>query len=388
MLLQNLKLKINQNTGFFQIIGYCLLSACGSSSALREEAKVIEKKIATARERGAYNCAAEEYAAAEANLEFLRYELDEGDYRRAEWHKQRALESVSRAIEVTDPNKCADPAEDKCPDEPEDVDGFQDKDGCPDPDNDGDTVLDVNDKCPMEAGDPANKGCPIQDRDKDGVADALDKCPDIPEDRDGFEDDDGCPEDNDKDTDGDGILDPNDMCPLEPGPGYNKGCPVIDRDHDGIVDEVDQCPDVPGMAPTGCPKRILVVKTDKQIEIKEQIKFAFNKALIQGALSFEILDQVAAVMISNPDIKVVIEGHTDNVASAEYNLKLSDARANAVRNALIERTIEASRMEAIGYGESRPLASNKSSKGRAANRRVEFHIVDQEKRLPANLMNP
>ena len=138
----------------------------------------------------------------------------------------------------------------------------------------------------------------------------------------------------------------------------------------GDRDDVDRCPDVPGTAPKGCPKRVLVVKTDDKIEIKKQIKFETNKAKIRGRISFEILDQVAAVLTSNPKIKVVIEGHTDSVGPADYNLKLSDGRAGSVREALIERGVDASRMESIGYGESKPIASNRSRKGRAANRRA------------------
>src|SRR5204862_3787943 len=96
---------------------------------------------------------------------------------------------------------------DKCPDEPEDRDGFQDEDGCPDPDNDKDGIPDVDDLCPNEPGPKENRGCPLQkdlDRDGDGIPDAVDKCPDEPEDFDGYQDDDGCP---DPDNDMDGIPD-------------------------------------------------------------------------------------------------------------------------------------------------------------------------------------
>lgn len=368
--------------------------SCVAGAKLREDAKLIEKKVANARERGAYRCAPDQLARAEANLEFLKYELDQGDYPRAERHHRAALENINRAIEITDPAECAEkrvliitPTDrdgdgimddvDKCPDEPEDVDTFQDEDGCPDPDNDGDTVLDVNDRCPMEPGDPANQGCPVVDRDGDGIPDAKDQCPDVPEDFDGNQDEDGCPEEENVDTDGDGILDNVDACPLQPGPASNNGCPLSDRDGDGVTDDIDECPDVPGAPPRGCPRQVLVVKTDKAIEIRKQILFETNKAKIKGNISFEILDQVAAVLKSNPEIKVVIEGHTDSVGSAAYNLKLSDARANSVRDALVERGTDGGRLEAIGYGESRPISSNKTARGRAANRRVEFNIVQQ-----------
>ena len=409
------------------VLGVALLAnGCILGAKLREDAKLIEKKIANARERGAYRCAPAELARAEANVEFLSYELDEGDFRRAEWHHRAALENINRALEITNPDECADKrvliAEtpkpvvitqtdrdgdgildtvDKCPDEPEDADGFQDDDGCPDPDNDGDGVLDKDDKCPMEPGPATNQGCPLLDRDGDGftddvdkcpdqpgiaenqgcpdvdtdsdtLVDRLDKCPNEPEDHDQFQDEDGCPDpDNDNDT----VLDLVDACPLEPGPTTNNGCPVKDRDGDSITDDIDQCPDVPGLAPTGCPKKVLVVKTGTSIQIKQQINFETNRATIKGGISFEILDQVGAVLKSNPDIRIVIEGHTDSTGNAARNLQLSDDRANSVRAALIERAVDPPRLEAIGYGQSRPIASNKTKKGKAANRRVEFNIV-------------
>jgi hypothetical protein len=145
---------------------------------------------------------------------------------------------------------------DKCPDDPEDFDGFEDADGCPDPDNDRDGIPDVDDKCPNLPG-PRPDGCPhgaANDRDGDGIPDDVDKCPDDPEDFDGFEDADGCP---DPDNDGDGILDVDDLCPNEAGPPPD-GCPHIttgDRDGDGIPDARDKCPDAPGPRPDGCPKK-------------------------------------------------------------------------------------------------------------------------------------
>lgn len=370
-------------------------SSCIVGTKLRDDAGAIEKKIATAMEIGSRRCAPVDLATAQSHLEFLHYELEEGDYRRATFHRERAAKSIERALEITDPDKCADtqvlivePADrdgdgitddvDQCPDEPEDIDGFEDENGCPDPDNDGDTVLDIDDKCPMVAGDPANEGCPVEDRDGDGIPDAADQCPDIPEDLDGNEDTDGCPEEEVVDQDGDGILDPDDACPLEPGTVENRGCPLRDRDGDTVTDDIDQCPDVPGTPPTGCPTRVLVVKTDNKIEIKKQILFDTGKASIKRGTSFEILDQVASVMKSNPGIKVVIEGHTDSRGKADYNLKLSDDRAASVRDALVERGVVEERMESIGYGESKPIASNRTRKGRAANRRVEFNIVQND----------
>lgn len=424
------------------IIGLALANTtCMISGRLRADSKLIEQKIATARSRGAYRCAPKELARAEAHLDFLSYELDEGDFRRAGFHHRTATSNIERALEITDPNECAekkiviaedkpqetviieqveldadgdgilDDAPDHCINEPEDKDGFEDEDGCPDPDNDRDEVLDVNDRCPNTPGVPTNFGCPLEDRDGDNIPDISDHCPDLPEDFDNNEDDDGCPEEENLDSDGDGLLDdvdkcpqePEDFdnfqdedgcpdtdndndgildmvdsCPLQPGPQSNNGCPVQDRDGDGVNDDVDQCPDVPGPPPKGCPKRVLVVKTADKIEIKKQIRFKTNSSKIIGALSFEILDQIGAVMKANPEIKVRIEGHTDSRGPASYNLKLSDGRAKSVRQSLIERDVDPGRMVGIGYGETRPIASNKSRKGRAANRRVEFNIVQED----------
>src|SRR5882672_2535150 len=147
---------------------------------------------------------------------------------------------------------------DKCPDEPEDFDGFQDADGCPDPDNDQDGILDVDDKCPNN---PENRngiedhdGCPEGvdgDRDGDGIPVSKDKCPDIPEDRDGFQDADGCP---DPDNDKDGIPDAKDRCrdEAEDFDGFEDkdGCPDLDDDKDGIPDVEDACRDVAGRPST------------------------------------------------------------------------------------------------------------------------------------------
>lgn len=399
---------------------------CPSASTLRGDLDTLGRRAQLVRERGAYRCAPAALARAEAHLDFLDHELREGGLLRAQHHHRLATVHLEEAWAITDPRKCASkrvvvdltggdkdgdgiPDDvDQCVDEPEDQDGFEDSDGCPDPDNDADTVLDGDDKCPVVAGPPSNQGCPMADRDGDGIGDTEDACPDIPEDLDGNEDEDGCPESDASDRDGDGIedsldscpdaaedrdlfqdedgcpdpdndmdtvLDTEDTCPLEPGPPENQGCPATDRDGDGVMDDVDQCPDVPGKPPKGCPRRVLVVKTNDSIEIKKQIRFATNRYAITGNISFQILDQVAAVLTTNPDIKIVIEGHTDSVGSASSNLKLSDGRANAVAEALVSRGVAAERLTSIGYGESRPIASNRSRKGRAENRRVAFNIV-------------
>ena len=296
---------------------------------------------------------------------------------------------------------------DKCPDDPEDKDGFQDEDGCPDPDNDGDGVPDGYDSCPMEPEDKDgyedDDGCPDIDRDKDEIPDDTDKCPDDPEDKDGFEDEDGCPDpDNDKDK----LCDPwvsergmqetyaevctgIDLCPDE-AEDVDKfldedGCPDPDNDDDGIADVNDKCPDEKEVFngindDDGCPDKgkELVVITEEQIVIKEQINFKTDSDEIKGKISFEILDIVASILKSHPEINVEIQGHTDNKGTREHNLDLSQRRAESVKKYLISKGIEEKRLVAKGYGPDVPIADNSTKKGRAKNRRVEFHVIQTQ----------
>jgi large repetitive protein len=262
---------------------------------------------------------------------------------------------------------------------PEDKDGFQDDDGCADPDNDQDGIPDTRDRCPNEPetinGFEDEDGCPDTapvapvapkevpkapapvvppapvDSDGDGLLDAQDKCPLEAEDKDGFEDEDGCP---DPDNDKDGIPDTSDRCPNEP------------ETINGVKDE-DGCPD---------QGKAMVVIQGNKILILEKVYFATNKDVILPR-SFNLLKQVAAVLRANPQIeKVRVEGHTDSQGSDAKNLDLSQRRANNVRRRLIEQEkIGAERLEATGYGETRPVDSNLTSKGRENNRRVEFTIL-------------
>jgi outer membrane protein OmpA-like peptidoglycan-associated protein len=264
-------------------------------------------------------------------------------------------------------------SKDKCPDEPEDKDGFQDEDGCPDLDNDSDGIPDAQDKCPNQAGPAENAGCPDVDTDKDGINDRQDRCPTEA----GPAENGGCP---DTDKDNDGIPDRMDRCPAQAGPAETGGCPDPDSDGDGIPDRIDMCPDEPGVKEQkGCAKKYkhVVIKRDK-IEIKQQIKFSTGSAKIIGKESFAILDDVAQALRDAPFIKKVrIEGHTDSMGNDASNLRLSQNRADAVMAQLLKRGIDPGRMEAVGFGETKPIASNATAKGRAENRRTEFNIVDQ-----------
>ncbi len=258
---------------------------------------------------------------------------------------------------------------DRCPLDPEDRDGFQDEDGCPDADNDGDGIVDRADTCPNEPGPIENRGCPVTDKDGDGVPDAEDRCPDLP----GKKALGGCP-----DTDGDGIADAEDRCPVLAGLRENQGCPDTDRDGDTIVDRLDRCPDQFGPPPDGCPKKYTLVEVKKErIDIKQQVHFATARWRVLPD-SFRLLDEVVSVLRDFPKMRISIEGHTDSVGGESMNLRLSQRRAEAVRDYLVDAGIAPERLEAIGFGLTRPIASNKTARGRSLNRRTEFRIVSLE----------
>lgn len=279
---------------------------------------------------------------------------------------------------------------DRCPKEAEDKDGFEDEDGCPDPDDDLDGIADAGDRCPRDAetrnGIDDEDGCPEKDPDQDGLVGTADQCPTDPEDKDAFLDEDGCP---DPDNDADGVADAADRCPREPEDKDSfqddDGCPDPDNDGDGIPDSVDACPNE---AETfngredddGCPDKgvVLVVLTADKVEIKQQVNFPTNKAKIKRS-SYTLLATIAKILLLHPEItKVRIEGHTDSAGSDAKNLRLSQARADAVRRHLIEvNGIEAARLESVGRGETQPIADNTTKAGKAANRRSEFVIVER-----------
>ncbi len=218
--------------------------------------------------------------------------------------------------------------EDACPDEPEDFDEFEDLDGCPDYDNDRDRILDVDDLCPNE-----------------------------PEDYDGFEDADGCPEiDNDRDR----ILDTDDQCPGKDGQPRRDTAEVYNG-----KDDDDGCPD----------GRIRMGETI--IHILDKIHFEYDSATIRPE-SFPILDEIATTILMNERIRrVEVQGHSDERGSERYNNQLSQRRAESVVAYLRRFGVESERLLARGYGETVPKESAHNQRAWAANRRVEFHIVDQ-----------
>jgi outer membrane protein OmpA-like peptidoglycan-associated protein len=265
---------------------------------------------------------------------------------------------------------------DACPDVPEDKDEYMDTDGCPDPDNDGDGILDVDDKCPNVVGVVENAGCPKDDKDQDGIVDGEDRCPTEA----GPADNGGCPY---TDKDGDGIYDHVDKCPDEKGTAENAGCPWPDQDKDGIPDRDDKCIDVPEddngyEDEDGCPdNKRLVVVTTKTVDLAVTVFFETDSAKIKRE-SRKPLRAVAQVVSAMPEgTRIRVEGHTDSQGDAQYNLELSQRRAEAVRELLIQEGVPAARLDAQGFGPTQPVAENTTSSGRAKNRRVVFRILTQ-----------
>ena len=206
------------------------------------------------------------------------------------------------------------------------------------------------------------------DSDGDGVPDSIDECPNTPI---GVEvDEKGCP----IDSDGDGVPDYLDKCPNTPkGCKVDKnGCP-IDSDRDGVPDCLDKCPNTPRntkVDKNGCPP------VGEELLILHGIKFGFDSAKISDD-SEAILEVAVTTLKKNPKMKVEIEGHTDSIGTAEYNLGLSQKRADAVQDHLISEGIGAERLQAVGKGEADPLVSNELKEGRAKNRRVEFVVISK-----------
>jgi outer membrane protein OmpA-like peptidoglycan-associated protein len=279
-------------------------------------------------------------------------------------------------------------AVDVCPNDPEDLDGFEDADGCPDTDNDKDNIADVDDGCPDEPEDEDGyldeDGCPEWDNDGDGFADSEDQCPLEGEDYDTYLDGDGCA---DPDNDGDGVVDDNDQCPDEAEDADrfqdDDGCPDNDNDQDTFVDAVDECPNRPEdfndiSDDDGCPDASLIRVTREAIVINDVIRFMTTRATLLPE-SFPILNQVAKVLVDHPEIlKVEVGGHADSEGTDDHNLKLSRERSKSVRYYLVDRGVSEDRLSARGYGETNPIDTNRTDTGRASNRRVEFRIVESE----------
>jgi outer membrane protein OmpA-like peptidoglycan-associated protein len=302
------------------------LSACYNASEIRAENGVLQERLAQANKTDAQHCAPRELASAEAHLDFSETALRNGNPTQAQRYNRLAKDEVNQVLTLA--AACA-PKPDAGP-----------------KDRDGDGVPDDVDRCPDEPGPKENFGCPWGDRDKDGIPDNLDKCPDVP----------GIPE--------------------------LQGCPDVDSDGDGIPDRLDKCPLVPGVPPDGCPRKYALLQVLKdRIEIKQQVHFATNKAKILPD-SYELLNEVADVIKSNPHLEVRVEGHTDSTGSPKRNMKLSQDRADAVKTYLVSQGVPEDHLAAVGFGPTRPIASNATKKGKQMNRRVEFRLVGQEQGTP------
>ena len=249
--------------------------------------------------------------------------------------------------------------DDACPD----VAGLKQFNGCPDTDGDG--IQDSEDACPNEAGTAELKGCP--DTDGDGIADKDDDCPEVA----GLAALRGCP-----DGDGDGVADKDDKCPTVAGPKDNAGCPWPDTDGDGVLDKDDKCPQVRGtVANQGCPEVTEeVLKTLNNYG--KVILFDSGKSTFQQG-TYTVLQSITAILKEYPNSKFQIEGHCDSDGSNELNQTLSENRAHAVVNYLIENGIAEDRLKHTGFGETKPIASNKTAKGKAENRRVEISLIKE-----------
>ena len=264
--------------------------------------------------------------------------------------------------------------------------------GCPNPDTDRDGILDSFDKCPTVAGSPTAHGCP--DKDLDSTADASDRCPDqagpvalqgCPDrDGDGIADiDDVCPDQKGTalfkgcpDTDGDGVPDNLDKCPTVKGLAVFEGCP--DTDGDGVPDNLDRCPLKAGPASNhGCPE--ISVEVKKRLAFAATaLEFETNKAVIKKK-SYPLLDEIVVILNEYKDYYMTIEGHTDDVGTDAKNMILSKDRAASVKSYFVSKGIATDRLETDGFGESRPVATNKTAAGKAKNRRVEMDLKLRDK---------
>jgi len=275
---------------------------CDTRARLATQMEALKGELAGIEAQGAKVCAPREYAAAEAHLDFAHEEWSERDYIESQDHLVIVREQIAAARVWLNNCRETEPPDadgdgildnvDQCPTEPEDIDGFEDENGCPDPDNDQDGILDANDLCPNEA-----------------------------ETMNDFEDEDGCPDEAQEETDN-------------------------------------------------------IKVTDDAIILKKMINFRTGRSDLLPE-SFPILEDIAMVMKKHPTWKVRVEGHTDSRGNHGRNMTLSQARADSVRNYLINRGVDPARLTTAGYGPDHPIASNNTREGRAKNRRTEFKIISK-----------
>ncbi len=245
---------------------------------------------------------------------------------------------------------------DECPE----VFGLAEFNGCPDTDSDG--IKDSEDACPEVFGLAEFNGCP--DADGDGIIDKEDDCPKVK----GTKANKGCP-----DTDNDGLIDKKDNCPKVAGPKENKGCPWPDTDGDSVVDKDDNCPKLAGLASNnGCP-----AISEKEVEelnvLFKAVYFKFNSTELTND-AINSLNASTNIISKYPADEFSLSGHTDSIGSEKTNLEISEERVNVVKDYLISKGVSSSKLTAKGYGESKPIATNNTAKGRDENRRVEIKV--------------
>jgi outer membrane protein OmpA-like peptidoglycan-associated protein len=247
--------------------------------------------------------------------------------------------------------------DDACPE----VAGLKEFNGCPDTDADG--IQDSADTCPDVFGLVELNGCP--DTDADGIADKDDACPEVA----GLAALKGCP-----DADKDGIADKEDKCPTVAGPKENAGCPWPDTDGDGVLDKDDKCPEVKGtVANEGCPE-IAEAAIMKLNEYSRTVLFDSGKYNFKDE-HYSTLVSITKILKEYPYSMFIVEGNADSEGTNEMNQTLSENRAMAVRNYLVENGIQADRLQTIGFGETKPVSTNRTARGKAQNRRVEFSLI-------------
>jgi outer membrane protein OmpA-like peptidoglycan-associated protein len=322
------------------VVAAALCLGCRDTGILERDITEADTRIRQVLAAGAYDCAPRELALARAHLEFARVDYAQGDPGGASDHVREASLNARAAARLSPSDRCAGEGSQRAP----------------------------------------TLGLPTgPDADLDGVGDATDQCPDQHEDADGYLDGDGCP---DPDNDQDGIPDAVDACPDaredKPGTAGADGCPDADQDADGVADNLDRCPDQAGaVVDQGCPRLRYenLEVTSHALRLTQPVLFDTGTPAIRS-VSLAVLDTVVQVLREHREITLQVEAHTDSQGDNERNLELSKAQAEAVRSYLIDHGIEASRLTSQGYGETRPIESNRTSQGRDINRRVEFVRTD------------
>ncbi len=354
--------------------------------------QAVEQDIEGAADSGALHCAPRELALSRAHLGFAEAELRRGHRARAEEHLAIAAPNAEAALLLSPRERCANAGAGETSGG-EGAAGEGDESGGAgaasvlgtdgaDGDQDGDGIRDAFDACPTRAedmdGDQDEDGCPdSDDRDSDGVLNADDGCPDTPEDLDEYEDEDGCPE---ADNDGDGIADLADSCPLDPedidSHQDEDGCPDPDNDEDGAPDVLDPCPLVAGPEGAACPTLYPGVEVrERDLRLQRRLEFMDDGTVAPSSLP--LLMSVVAALRERPGMTIEIGAHTDSSGTDAENIQSSQARAERVREVLVEQGhISPQRVRARGYGEARPLESNSTEEGRQANRRIEIQRTD------------